>query len=141
MKNYIIILVTFFLVACNEGHTSKDSIESPVSASGNQTISTVQFKLQEQGEINRRGSLNIPAEFNQLDSDDAVYLSVISEDIESGKLTVEPKDALLYPTNGKANVVLLLTDIGLSRSTNISVKLTTSSGDVIKKIVNVTLGE
>lgn len=141
MKNYVAIIVVLFLAACNGGNSTSKSVEPAEGTSGGQNISTVQFQLQEQGEINKRGSLNIPAEFNQLASDDAVYLSVISEDIENGKLAVEPKNALLYPTNGKASVVLLLTDNGLSRSTNINVKLTTSNGAVINKIVNVTLGE
>ncbi len=141
MKNHVIILITLFLVACSESNTSSNTIESSVGASGNQPISLVEFKVQEQGEINRRGSLNIPAEFSQLNNDDAVYLSILSEDIKNGKLTAEPQNALLYPTNGKANVVLLLTDNGLNHNTEINVKLTTSDGAVINKIVKVTLGE
>lgn len=134
-------MAVVFLSACTGGNSTSKSVEPTEDTSGGQTISTVQFELQQQGEINKGGSLNIPAAFNQLASDDAIYLSVLSEDIENGKLTVEPKSALLYPTNGRASVVLSLTDNGLNRSTNINVELTTSNGLVINEIVNLTLGE
>jgi hypothetical protein len=73
----------------------------------------------------------ISVEVTSLSSDDVAYLSV--ETAENSQLSITPKNTLLYPTSGVANVVLEISAREVVDSGTVVVNLTTSEGLTVSR--------
>jgi len=73
--------------------------------------------------------LALVLEITDLANDDAVYVTIAGDEIELGAISVSPKEAIVYPSEGKASLVLSLEDTGLNADSDINIDLVTGNNE------------
>lgn len=150
MKKILIIMFVSILVACgesknsasNENDNSSDNSSGSDGSSGS-TDSALQAQLDLVNQIDliKHSNIQVQANIRGLLSDDAIYIHVESTEIGTGKLRVEPKDSMIYPANKAAHLYLLFSDNGIVNPASVTVKVVTSTGQIIERQLKVKVGE
>lgn len=85
-------------------------------------------KLTVTGESNfaADGTLQLLVSVADLTNDDAVFLSVKSEDLTSGAITATPQQAVIYPTDGDVSLTVRIKNNALVASASVQVNVVTS---------------
>lgn len=124
-----IMAITLLVSACSDGGSSQGNSE-PQEKSG---YNPADFELTQSSDLPVFGSTQVAVKLKNLPTDDPVYLAVTSSEQENGQLTVKPHRALINPNEGEANVLLTLTDTGITAQPNITVTVTTSGNTVMEQ--------
>lgn len=145
MKKYITLVLILLLQACSESsNTGGSTVKTPGvdgSPSTPGTVVLAKLTLEALGDFTASGSLQVQANITDLLSDDAVYLHVSSAELDSGTIVVEPKDAMIYPSNKTAQINFLIKDNGVLNNVSIKVKLVTASGQIVTKELSLAVSE
>lgn len=134
-KNLIILFALFTLSGCLDSGSggSDDADKSEAPTQPNSTFNPADFTLTQSTEFDGSGESQIRIELNNLASDDAIYITANSSEEENGRLKITPFKTILNPSNGSAQLVLQVRDLGLSAAPNVLVEVTSSSGSKMEQ--------
>ena len=145
MKNLLILIWVFMLMACSESNNSGSSTtQLPIDNSSPDAPNVVllaKLDLVAEVDLLKDSNVQIQAKVSSLSNDDAIYMHIESAEIDNGTLLVEPQNSIIYPTNNTANLYLLFTDNGLINDATVNVKLVTATGQIVINELQVKVGQ
>lgn len=135
-----IVLVTLTLSGCGSsgGGGSDDAgpsnLENPTTpGGGTQTPAGATLEVTGEREFAADDSLKLHVDLKELSNDDAVYLSISSDELVANTLTVSPEQSVIYPTNGDVSLTVSVKDNGLMSNATLRVKVVTAANQALQK--------
>lgn len=124
MIRFAFLVSLFALVsACSDGGGSS---EAKAVTDKQNTFKPEDFVLNQVNTLTSYGESQVVVTLNNLATDDAVYISVSSDQLENKKLQVTPYKTVLNPNKGTVNLTLTVADQGTVSAPQIKVLVTTS---------------
>jgi hypothetical protein len=124
MIRFAFIVSIFFIIsACSDGGSSS---EAKAVTDKQNTFNPEDFVLNQVNTLTSYGASQVLVTLNNLATDDAVYISVSSDQLENKKLQVTPYKTVLNPNKGTVNLTLNVADQGTVSAPEIKVQVTTS---------------
>jgi hypothetical protein len=134
MIRFAFLVSLFALVsACSDGGGSSES--KSVTDKQN-TFKPEDFVLNQVNTLTSYGESQVIVTLNNLVTDDAIYVSVASDQLENKKLQVTPYKTVLNPNKGTVEVTLNVTDQGTLSAPQIKVIVTTSGNASMEQTLN-----
>ena len=134
MFKFSLILVLFsFISACSDGGGSSGE-STPVTRK--ETYNAEDFVLTQTNALKSYGQSSVPLQLNNLATDDAVYVTVTSDQLNNKKLQVTPYKTVLNPNKGQVDLTFDVTDLGSVAAPQIKVAVTTSGNTRIEQTLN-----
>ena len=135
MKNLIkqISLMSVMFVAltgCFDGGSDSSS-EQPVDGKSN--FNPADFTVNQLNPLPANGESQMLVQLQNLPGDDAVYVTVTSDDVENGKLSLSPSKTILNPNDGSASLVISAKDLGVSSAPAVTLTVTTSGAKTMEQ--------
>jgi hypothetical protein len=151
MKNLLIFICVFMLIACSESNNSGSSATQlpnlpnlPIangSPDAPNIVPLAKLDLVAEVSLMKDSKVQVQAMVSSLLNDDAIYIHIESAEIDDGTLRVEPQNSIIYPTNNTANLYLLFADNGLINDATVNVRLVTASGQIVINELQVKVGQ
>ena len=133
IKNTFIALISvtaiILLSACSDGGSSSAAVDQDSKT----TLDNAGLSFNQTGALSATDDAQIIAQLNDLPTDDAIYISVSSDDAQNGKLQLTPSKTILNPNKGSASFIITTKDLGLSSAPDIKLNITTSGNQHIEK--------
>lgn len=133
IKNTFIALISvtaiILLSACSDGGSSSAAVDQDSKT----TLDNAGLSFNQTGALSATDDAQIIAQLNDLPTDDAIYISVSSDDAQNGKLQLTPSKTILNPNKGSASFIITAKDLGLSSAPDIKLNITTSGNQHIEK--------
>lgn len=134
MFKFSLILVLFtFVTACSDGGGSNSQ---PTQVVEKETYNVEDFVLTQTNALKSYGQSSVSLQLNNLATDDAVYVSVTSDQLDNKKLQVTPYKTVLNPNKGQVDLTFDVTDLGSVAAPQIKVAVTTSGNTRIEQTLN-----
>lgn len=124
--------ISLLLLGCDSSDNKKESApiengEESTASVPNDVNNDIAFSVEGGHVFARDGSLSLLVEINNLNNDDALYLSITGEAIDSGLVSVTPTKSVLYPSNNATSLRLKVRNIALNENTDLLLNMTSSS--------------
>lgn len=134
IKNTVIALVNISLVvllsACSDGGSSSAAPDQDDKSA----LDPADLVLNQTVGLSANTDAKITVQLNNLPTDDAVYVSVESDDAATGQLQLSPSKTILNPNKGSASFIINADDLGLSSAPEIHISITTSGNQAMEKV-------
>lgn len=134
IKNTVIALVNISLVvllsACSDGGSSSAAPDQDDKSA----LDPADLVLNQTVGLSANTDAKITVQLNNLPTDDAVYVSVKSDDAATGQLQLSPSKTILNPNKGSASFIINADDLGLSSAPEIQINITTSGNQAMEKV-------
>ena len=134
MTKHIALMFTVILLAACSGGGS-DGASTETETSGKSNFNAADFTVSQLSELTQNGESQLNIQLNNLSSDDEVYITATSSDVENGKLKVTPHRSILNPNKGSAQILLAIKDLGLSSQPQVTIEVTTSGNTKMEQVV------
>lgn len=136
--------VTALLAACSD--SDKKSKAPSVEADNSSPTTEVEgksidFHLDGESTFTSEGKLPLTIVIEELPNDDVIYVTVESDALESGAISITPVKTILYPSNGASTLELMVIDQSLTDNTAVQVNITTSSNQQLHAVHDIKVGQ
>ncbi len=132
-KHIVIFLSIILLAACSGGGSDGASTDSNADPKSN--FNAADFTVSQLSPLSQNGEAQLKVQLNNLTSDDEIYITASSADIENAKLQITPNRSILNPNKGSSQILLSVKDLGLSSQPDISIEVTTSGNTKMEQII------
>jgi len=131
MKKQLLVIsflaaLSMVLSACSDSGTDATGADTN---SGRTNYSPADFTVKQLSTLSQNNDAQLLVELNNLATDDAIYITVNSDDVENAKLMLSPSKTILNPNKGTASFVVTAKDLGVTSAPNISLLVTTSGNN------------
>ncbi|OUR91281.1 hypothetical protein A9Q81_18035 [Gammaproteobacteria bacterium 42_54_T18] len=111
----------------------------PTPDNGTQNPVGVSLDVTGGSEFAADGTLSLRVAVSELNNDDAIYLSVQSDDVDSQAMSVSPQQSVIYPTDGDVDVTLTVKNNSLTANPTLSVTVVTAGNVTLTKDISISL--
>ena len=131
------LMVSLFslMLACSGGG-SGSSTDEPNATDDKTNQNPEDFVLSQLNTLKSYSKSEVLLELKNLPTDDAVYVTVSSDQLENKKLQVFPYKTVINPNEGAVQLTLNVTDQGSTSAPQIHVLVTTSGNQNMEKTLN-----
>lgn len=136
-KQIVFLLSIFLLAGCFDGGSGSGNSEPTPESVGKSNFNPADFTVNQILPLPENGESQLNIQLNNLVSDDAIYITASSGDVDNGKLKITPYRTILNPTKGSAQVLLQIEDLGLTAQPDVTIEVTTSGNTKMEQTVSI----
>lgn len=134
MKNQFFVISIIMSLLMLAGCFDSGSDSAPANETDTRSnFNPADFSVTQLSALNAATEGQLQIQLNNLATDDAIYITVTSDEIDNSKLRVSPSKTILNPNKGSASLILTAKDLGLTQSPEIKVLVTTSGNSAMEQ--------
>ena len=126
---FAVSFLSMLVAACSDGGSSS----SQPSTDGKANFNPADFTVSQLSALPANGEAQVLIQLNNLPGDDAVYVTVSSDDADNGKLSLSPSKTILNPNQGSASLVVTAKDLGVVSAPSLKLLVTTSGNKTMEQ--------